>query len=380
MPTDTRTSELVLNMLSKLQYDNIPNPDPNQLYLVPEDEEHKPICYPTTATNIEPSTSKLLLTSSVNDNGTIITQCGFVWNTIGTPTISDNIISVNPARSGVITSELQCSVVGNHYFRSFATNANGTTYGDILTYNVGVLILDTLSDMWMLKPLPSNYTRLKYVEFKSDIGFDLGIYFGSSYSPETLRIKCQFKIEENTTTYQYIYGRYVDSNTKALYLVTGALLNSRFIVKSCGTIESDIFLGSKFGTKVETLQTYDKFYINNVEVVSAFNHSGNNTNLSICLGKTVGANTIGFKGKIYLFYADNTYINQKCYIPCINTDGRVCFYEIINNNIFTKGTGDEPVQTSEVIEEGILLTGTTAHIVESNQDYTYNGTTWVLNT
>lgn len=39
MPTDTRTSELVLNVLSKQDYDNIPNPDPNQLYLVPEEEK-----------------------------------------------------------------------------------------------------------------------------------------------------------------------------------------------------------------------------------------------------------------------------------------------------------------------------------------------------
>lgn len=39
MPTDTRTSELVINVLSKQDYDNISNPDPNQLYLVPEDEK-----------------------------------------------------------------------------------------------------------------------------------------------------------------------------------------------------------------------------------------------------------------------------------------------------------------------------------------------------
>ena len=72
MPTDTTTSQLVINKLTKQQYEDIQNPSNTELYLVPEDEEHKPICYPTTASNV--GTTTMDLKSSVSDNGLKLTE------------------------------------------------------------------------------------------------------------------------------------------------------------------------------------------------------------------------------------------------------------------------------------------------------------------
>ena len=128
---DVRTSELVINKLSKQQYENIQNPSPTELYLVPEDEEHKPICYPTTATNV--GVSSMDLKSSVSDNGLKLTEVGFVYNTSGDPTVSDTKVICDLGCGNIKKSLSGLSDNTLYYIRSYGINQCGTSYGDLLT-------------------------------------------------------------------------------------------------------------------------------------------------------------------------------------------------------------------------------------------------------
>lgn len=383
---DVRTPELVINKLSKQQYESIQNPSDTELYLVPEDEEHKPICYPTTCELVAPSTSKLKLTSSVNDNGSIITQCGFVWNTIGNPTLSDNLITVNPV-SGIITSELQCSNVGNHYIRSFATNSNGTSYGDILIYDVGNLTLDTLSDMWELKPIPSSYQRLDYINFSKNAVIGTDLYYSSDNSIN-LRTKIKFRIPEaNWGNYTSIMSAYNGENNMTWRLMTpNTLLFTELWVYCTSNAGGGAhvvlpLINNKF-SNTEILMTYNKVVYNGIEYDNTNNHTSATatTNQRLYIGAPSFTTSEKANILLYSFYHDNTYTSQGYYKPCI-IGGRPALYNVILNTYYQSGSGSE-ANPGNIINEseinGILLTNTTAHILESNQDYIYNGTTWVL--
>lgn len=160
MPTDVRTSELVINKLTKQQYENIPNPDPNQLYLVPEEEEHKPICYPTTASEV--TTTSMLVKSSVSDNGKILTENGFVYNTSGNPTISDTKV-ICELNNGQFETKLTGLAENTQYhIRSYAINSSGLSYGDELVQNT------------LLNPIPNTYQLVEFINSSGTQYIDTG--------------------------------------------------------------------------------------------------------------------------------------------------------------------------------------------------------------
>lgn len=127
MPTDNRTSELVINKLTKQQYENIHTPSDTEIYLVPEDEEHKPICYPTTASEV--TTTSMLVKSSVSDNGKILTENGFVYNTSGNPTVSDTKV-ICDLGVGFMKKKLENLTQNTEYhIKSYGQNGSGIVYG-----------------------------------------------------------------------------------------------------------------------------------------------------------------------------------------------------------------------------------------------------------
>lgn len=76
----------------------------------------------------------VLLGDVTSDNGSAITERGFVLNSTGAPTTSDTKIIV-PGTTGAMRANYQGIVLGQHYFvRAFATNAVGTAYGDLLEF------------------------------------------------------------------------------------------------------------------------------------------------------------------------------------------------------------------------------------------------------
>ncbi len=98
-----------------------------------------------TASYISPNIS---LTGNVSaDNGSAITEKGFVWNTTGTPTIADNKI-LSGTGLGSISGTISNPVSSDTYFiRAFATNANGTSYGSLQTVKSTLSTTGTISTL-----------------------------------------------------------------------------------------------------------------------------------------------------------------------------------------------------------------------------------------
>lgn len=68
-----------------------------------------------------------------NDGGTKVTARGLVWNTTGTPTLSDQVINTGDG-TGSISGILEQLVEGpTYYVRAFATNNQGTAYSAVVT-------------------------------------------------------------------------------------------------------------------------------------------------------------------------------------------------------------------------------------------------------
>ncbi len=70
------------------------------------------------------------------DGGSAITARGIVWGTNTQPTLSDNVITDTETGIGEFTSNITgLSASTTYYVRAYATNANGTTYGNELNFS-----------------------------------------------------------------------------------------------------------------------------------------------------------------------------------------------------------------------------------------------------
>ncbi|NJK95931.1 MAG: hypothetical protein HC905_14355 [Bacteroidales bacterium] len=68
------------------------------------------------------------------EGGSAVTARGVCWNTTGAPTISDNK-TTNGTGTGSFSSNLTgLAVSTTYYVRAYATNANGTSYGEQITF------------------------------------------------------------------------------------------------------------------------------------------------------------------------------------------------------------------------------------------------------
>lgn len=93
-------------------------------------ENRLPICYPTTASDI--NTTSMILKSSVDGNGRMLTENGFVYNTSGNPTVSDTKV-VCDLGVGFFEKKLENLTVNTEYhIKSYGQNAGGLVYGSEL--------------------------------------------------------------------------------------------------------------------------------------------------------------------------------------------------------------------------------------------------------
>ena len=74
------------------------------------------------------------LTAAVASDGqSFVSERGFCWNTTGTPTLSDNVISVGSGIGTGTTTLTGLSEVYTYYVRAYATNSKGTSYSSAVT-------------------------------------------------------------------------------------------------------------------------------------------------------------------------------------------------------------------------------------------------------
>ncbi|UII80816.1 fibronectin type III domain-containing protein [Flagellimonas sp. CMM7] len=91
------------------------------------------------AINIEASSSVIASGSS------LISEKGFVWNTLPNPTISNNRLSLGQGIDSFSATIESLETDTTYYVRAYATNDGGTSYGEELTFQTlnGALVLST---------------------------------------------------------------------------------------------------------------------------------------------------------------------------------------------------------------------------------------------
>jgi len=130
------------------------------------------VTYPPTVTTQAPTGVKMTIATF---NGTITNlgvpnaiQYGFVWNTLGNPTITDsNTTQGVPGGTGAFTSNIT-GLTPNmlYHVRAYATNAAGTSYGADVTFNTHIFV-----------DVPISYS-----ETLGGVSYPLGLYIVSLYN------------------------------------------------------------------------------------------------------------------------------------------------------------------------------------------------------
>ena len=69
-----------------------------------------------------------------SDGGSAITSRGFCWNTVGSPTTSDKVVTASGRTGTFISNILGLLPSTQYYVRAFATNAFGTTYSNQVSF------------------------------------------------------------------------------------------------------------------------------------------------------------------------------------------------------------------------------------------------------
>lgn len=332
---DVRTPELVINKLSKQQYENIQNPSDTEIYLVREDEEHKPICYPTTASEV--TTSSMLVKSSVSDNGKMLTENGFVYNTSGNPTISDNKV-ICDLGVGFFEKKLENLTLNTEYhIKSYGQNASGLVYGS-------ELVQRTTNN-----PIPVEYQLVEYLQSS-----------GVQYI-DTLHIP---------TSTDKIYIKWINTQTTNNYnQIVGARQGTFDGFTFAVSVQSREFIVDWFGGTQQT----SRWVQTNVNSISTIELSIENNICSVTIDGLLYSNTFipvsSINKNLYIFALNNNgavsdlNLNGKCcrfkienimdlYPVYRIADNKPGMYDIVNNVFYTnQGTGEFTVGPDKEFDE-----------------------------
>jgi uncharacterized protein (TIGR02145 family) len=115
----------------------------NELTLTTASIINLPTLTTTAVSSISPNTAVSGGTIS-SDGGAAITVRGICWSTIANPTIALNTKTTDGIGTGVFTSNISGLTANTTYYvRSYATNSQGTAYGNELNFTtIGTLITD----------------------------------------------------------------------------------------------------------------------------------------------------------------------------------------------------------------------------------------------
>jgi len=145
-------------------------------------ENRLPICYHTTASEVK--TTSMIVKSSVSDNGKILTENGFVYNTSGNPTVNDTKV-VCDLGVGLFEKKLENLTMNTEYhIKSYGQNASGLVYGSELVQST--LLNPIPPEYQLVECLSGNgnqYIAIGYTEmdvFEIDCMCTNGVIFGSS--------------------------------------------------------------------------------------------------------------------------------------------------------------------------------------------------------
>ena len=326
--TDTTTSQLVINKLTKQQYEDIQNPSDTELFLVPEDEEHKPICYPTTASEVK--TTSMVVKSSVSDNGKILTENGFVYNTSGNPTISDTKV-ICDLGVGFFEKKLENLTQNTEYhIKSYGQNASGIVYGSELvqrtTYN----------------PIPVEYQLVEYLESSGTQYIDTNVLFIEPLSWEFNNITVY---STGNIQWKALFGVYNISNSSVINYLQYNTSTKLFQFNISGNVFTYTNSADSY---LKILAEYNnsecRLFLNDVEAIhGTYICSYNLNNIYLFrLNAPSAQNYNYFIGKCGDIKVYSNYNLIRHFYPVYRkSDNKPGLYDIVNNVFYTnQGTGE----------------------------------------
>lgn len=275
-----------------------------------------PICYPTTASEV--GTTSMVVKSSVSDNGKMLTENGFVYNTSGNPTVSDTKV-VCDLGAGFFEKKLENLTVNTEYhIKSYGQNASGLVYGSELVQRT------------LISPIPVEYQLVEYLESSGTQ------YIDTLYIPNTLtrfKAKCVFY------TGLAICGCRTSNYDMpiAFFNINGSI---RFDYGNLNTIISNNFPTYifEFGFYNPKTAYWDDAHTN---ISSVYSHSGSSFIIfSVRNGNVVDTRCVTMD--LYKFeITENNEKIRDMYPVYRIADNKPGMYDIVNNVFYTnQGTGE----------------------------------------
>ena len=120
----------------------------------------------TSSIQIDKNNNYINVTGNVTSEGaSAVSKRGFCWSTVTNPTVSD-ATSSNSYGPGQFSQEITGLALNSTYFiKSYATNANGTSYGnqlEIKTLSAGKFGLVSFDSLYKNKQKISDFPRIYY--------------------------------------------------------------------------------------------------------------------------------------------------------------------------------------------------------------------------
>lgn len=212
----------------------------------------------TTLVQIDKNNNNIIVTGNVTSEGaSAVSKRGFCWSTVTNPTVSD-ATSSNSYGPGQFSQEITgLALNSTYYIKAFATNANGTSYGNQLEIKTlsagkfGVVSFDSLS--FKTTRIIVNIENLGEINIKS-----IGICYSNTGTPS-------FKNDSTTVVHSNITDKSFSISLKNLSVNTKYFVRA-YINTNLGPFYSDEI---NFTTKQYTQGTFGDISVTSLSNLSA---------------------------------------------------------------------------------------------------------------
>ena len=259
----------------------------------------------TTSINVDKNNNVATVNGEVTAEGASgVTKRGFVWSTVVNPTVSD-ASSSNQFGPGVFTQQISGLNLGaTYYVRAYATNANGTAYGNQLEFKT----------LTAGKFTSISYDSLLFTSVKINVNIEslgdiaiksIGICYSKSGTPS-------FKNDSTTIIHSNISDKSFSISIKNL------TFNTKYFVRAFINTNLGIFYSNEtdFTTKQYTPGTFGDI------VITSLSNTGADAKVNI---SSLGDAPIKSMGLCFSTTID----------PVFKVDSSTLIHSNINDQVFT---------------------------------------------
>lgn len=285
-----------------------------------------PILYPTTASEV--TTTSMVVKSCVSDNGKIITERGFVYDTSPSPVITGNKL-ICDVGIGMMDGELDNLTQNTEYhIRSYGINASGVNYGSELVQRT------------VNRPIPVEYQLVEYIQCNGQEYISLPWHLETS-KLTIITLKNVNVLNDNS--WRALFGTYIGSapSINNLYLQKRATNNAyQFVINGNDYRVSGV--GANF-LEIETIITSTNVIVR-FDGIDRISETGSYNSVvnTVDLFRLSVAGIDYFKGDIYSFVISEDNVDKYALYPVYRiADNKPGMYDIVNGVFYTnQGTGE----------------------------------------